>query len=99
MIFTANAVVMEKNLMQQLVLESQNLQHQLITYRRLPIEVTSIYVEGREIKPFSKQPNSYSEIRIQKILDYAIRHSSRTGTEKEADFKLFFKVRLRRSPV
>jgi hypothetical protein len=78
--------------MQQLVLEGQILLHQVITYWRLPIEVTRVYLEQYKDK-------SFAQIRIRKILDYAIRHSSRTDTEKEADFKLFFKVRLRRSPV
>jgi hypothetical protein len=83
--------VIGKKIMRQIGLEGQTLQHQVITYWRLPIEVTSVYLEQYKDK-------SFAQIRIREILDYSIRHSSRTDTEKEADFKLFFKVRLMRSP-
>lgn len=47
--------------------------------------MTSIYVEGREIKTFPKQTNSFSEIRVLKILDYARRQLKRIESEKETD--------------
>jgi hypothetical protein len=46
-----------------------------------------MYVEGQENKLFRKQPNTFSKIRNQKILDYAKRYSNRTDTEKEAEFE------------
>lgn len=67
-------------MMQELVLESQNLQHQLITHRRLPMKTTYTNLEERQDK-------SFGQIHIQKIVEYYRRQSRRTDTEKVADFE------------